>query len=145
MKANRILTIFAALFISLVTINLASAYDYSYYSPDYDYRNYKDYSYNFNSYDRHNPRYYENYRDGYAYTSIRYNGVGPYEQRTINNYARHTTEGWQGNEYVKTTTYVRQTRESPQNYYGNYGYARGYPRTYYSYDYPIYSYNYGYY
>jgi hypothetical protein len=125
---NRKLYILGVLgvFLLLTSISFSSAYYYDYYSPK---------KYN-----------------AYSYMSSRdygYQGVSGYSKTT--SYDKYTTEGWQRGQYVKSTHYVKTTRESPYKYgygyYGNYpysnyySYGNSYQNRYYVYDdYPRYGY-----
>ncbi len=136
--------LFAAIFASAVLIvalsGLTSAY---YYGGYYSYYPYGD------SY------------DSYSYHSSRTSGSGPFLTTKTTDYGKTTEKYWDGRAWVDRTTYVRETRESPNypsygpsygyDYGSNYGYYdQPWYRKYWSYpryenDYSYYNYGRGYY
>jgi len=99
----------------------------------------------------HNSGYYPSGKyNSYSYMSSRdygYHGGPSYSKTT--SFDKYTTEGWSHGQYVKSTHYVKTTKESPQNYgygyvyqgyenhpYKNYyNYGHSYPKKYYHFNY----------
>lgn len=86
------------------------------------------YYYYFNSYAPSND-YYDSYSSHTSHTS----GYGPFISTKTTNYDKVKENYWNGHDWVERTTYVKETRETP-NYFTGYGNYGGYGN-YYSFGY----------
>ncbi len=106
--------VFVGAVLLVVFSNFSSAY-YPSFTPQY---------YTFgNNYGNYYGNYYGgygNYYDDYSSHTSHTSGYGPYVTTKTTNYNRLNEQYWNGYSWVDRTTYVRETRESPQYY--NHGY-----------------------